>query len=274
MNSKIKIELGSVQKTLLLPLWGRAVETRKENPMLVDNTAAEIIDKIDYDFSTITANTSFVTQLAWIARSIHIDDTVKKFLSNYPDAAVVNIGCGLDTTYERVNNGKLFWYDLDLPDVISLRKIFMTETVNRRFISSSALNEDWINQIKSKDRVFLIAAGVIYYFDEEQAKKFFNMIADNFIYAEMIFDAVTPLGVKAANQSVIKETGMDASAVLKWGIKSAGVLETWNPKIKLIKEYPLFKGVKKGYSFKEKYGMFLSDLLKIMYMVHLEFEKR
>jgi O-methyltransferase involved in polyketide biosynthesis len=77
MSENIAIELGNVKKTLLLPLWGRAVETRKKKPLLVDKTAAEIVDKIDYDFSTIANNISEITQLAWIARSLHIDQIIR-----------------------------------------------------------------------------------------------------------------------------------------------------------------------------------------------------
>jgi O-methyltransferase involved in polyketide biosynthesis len=116
-----------VQKTLLLPLWGRAVETRKSHPLLEDRAAARIIDSIDYDFSTIAGNINPVTQYAWIARSIHIDRTIRRFLRDYPKATVVNLGCGLDTTYDRVDNGSLHWYDLDLPDVIELRRRFVQE---------------------------------------------------------------------------------------------------------------------------------------------------
>jgi O-methyltransferase involved in polyketide biosynthesis len=178
MTEKIKIELGSVQKTLLLPLWGRAAETRKPNPMLIDTAAAEIIDKIDYDFSTIISKISFVTQLAWIARSIHIDRTINNFLSAHPEGTIVNLGCGLDTTYERVNNGKLTWYDLDLPDVISLRKTFIRETHNRKFISASIADEKWIEQISGKHPVLFTAAGVLYYLEEPELKKFLKMIPE------------------------------------------------------------------------------------------------
>jgi hypothetical protein len=64
---------------------------------------------------------------------------------------------------------------------------------------------------------------------------------------------------------------MDEAAILKWGIKSSKVLETWGLGIKVLEEYPLFKGIKKGLTFKEKYGLFLSDLLKIMYMAQVRF---
>ena len=271
MTDKIKIDLGSVQKTLLLPLWGRAVETKKPKPILIDTAAAEIINKIDYDFSTITAKIRFVTQLAWIARSFHIDNTIKSFLSFHPDAHIVNIGCGLDTTYERVNNGKLSWYDLDLPDVMELRKTFMHETENRKFITASLLDDSWVSYIKNRDNVFFIAAGVLYYFDETQVRQFFSLLADKFPYSEIIFDAVTPQGLNAANKGVIKDSGMDESAYLKWSIKNSRALQSWDSRINIINEYPLFKEFKKPLSFKEKYGTFLSDLFKIMFIVHLRF---
>ena len=34
----------------------------------------------------------------------------------------------------------------------------------------------------------------------------------------------------------------------------------------------MFEGFKKGYSLKMKYGLWMSDLLKIMSMVHLKIE--
>ncbi|MGE5410463.1 MAG: class I SAM-dependent methyltransferase, partial [Clostridiales bacterium] len=122
MSDKTAIELGSVQLTLLLPLWGRAVETKKSRPLLKDPTALEIISKIDYDFSAMAQSVDDVTQFEWIARSIHMDKAIREFLGKHPKATIVNVGCGLDTTFDRVDNGSLRWYDLDLPDVIELRE--------------------------------------------------------------------------------------------------------------------------------------------------------
>ena len=271
MNGKIKIGLGSVQETLLLPLWGRAVETQKANPKLSDTTALEIINKIDYDFSTITSNINRISQLAWIARSLHIDDTIKAFLALHPEASIVNLGCGLDTTYERVNNERLSWYDLDLPDVIELRKTFMQETGNRKFISASLLDDGWIDQIKDNTRALFVAAGVLYYFEENQLKKFFSMLAEKFPCCELVFDAVTLRGLNVANKKVIKDGGMDESALLKWSLENTQTLLSWDNHIQILDDYPLFKGFKQSLSFKEKFGTFLSDKLMIMFIVHLKF---
>ena len=147
MSEKITVDLGNVQKTLFLPLWGRAVESKKENPLLVDKTALQIIEAVDYDFSTLTDNISDLTQVAWIMRSMCVDEAVRVFLEKYPKGTIVNIGCGLDTTFDRIDNGSVVWYDLDLPDVIRLRRQFIKETERRKFISASFLDECWLNQI-------------------------------------------------------------------------------------------------------------------------------
>jgi O-methyltransferase involved in polyketide biosynthesis len=80
MSAKIKIVLGDIQKTMLLPLWGRAEEINKKKPLLIDKTAVEIVSRIDYDFSKISGNVKKVSQLSWIARCINIDNAVRKYI--------------------------------------------------------------------------------------------------------------------------------------------------------------------------------------------------
>ncbi|WP_203665178.1 hypothetical protein [Streptomyces parvus] len=56
-----KPHLGTVQETLLIPLYARAVENRKEQALLRDARAEEIVASIDYDApggSTLICRTS------------------------------------------------------------------------------------------------------------------------------------------------------------------------------------------------------------------------
>lgn len=273
MSEKISVELGSVQITLLLPLWGRAIEAQKRNPRINDKTAQDIINKIDYDFTKIARGIHNVTQFEWIARSLHIDRTINKFLDKYPKATIVNIGCGLDTTFERVDNGKLFWYDLDLPDVIKLRKKFISESERRIFISRSFLDDSWFSELHIEDNVLFMAAGLLYYFEENQIKEIFNKISSGFPGSEFIFDAASSLGVKISNKKVIQSSGLDEKSFLKWGLESALEISKWNNRIEVLKEYPMFKRMTKGLGLKDKITAFISDKYKIMYMVHLRFLK-
>jgi O-methyltransferase involved in polyketide biosynthesis len=271
MASKLSIDLGNVQKTLLLPLWGRAVESRKKDPLMADPLAAQMVQRIDFDFSTIAKNMSRITQLAWIVRSLHIDLCVRRFLQEFPKASIVNIGCGLDTTFERVDNGTLAWYDMDLPDVIEMRKELIGESMRRKFLSCSFLADEWIRRIPHNEGILLIAAGVLYYFDESELKNFFGRMADAFPKGEMIFDAASPLGIRVANKKVIERGGMDQSAVLKWGLDNAEEIRRWDDRILILEEYPIFRGMKKKMNLRDKIGTSFSDFLEIMSMVHLRF---
>ena len=269
MSEKVAVDLGNVQKTLLLPLWGRAVESQKEKPLLVDRTAVRIVESVNYDFSTLTANLSDLTQAAWIMRSLCIDETIKGFLKKYPQGTIVNIGCGLDTTFDRIDNGSVLWYDLDLPDVIELRRQFIQETERRKFICASFLDECWLNEIGASANVLFIAAGVLYYFEENEVKEFLIRLADRFPGSEIVFDASSPRGIKTANRMVIKRSGLDEKSFLKWGLKNAETLTTWDKRFRVLNTHYYFGKNGQHLGLRIRLIGWVSDRLKIQYMVHL-----
>jgi len=269
MNYQNEINLGSVQETMLLPLWGRAVETLKPGPLLIDNKAVEIISTLQYDFSTIAKNISKISRASWIARSIFFDKKISEFISANSNATVVNVGCGLDTTFDRIDNGKINWIDLDLPDAIELRKRFFQESERRRFISKSVFDTTWYDDILNKDKVMLLIAGVLYYFDESEVKKLFNEIHTYLPAAEIIFDHASKLGIKFSNEQVLKRGGMNESAYLKWGTDDIYEIEKWDSFIKVISNMPMYKEHKKNYPLTKRIGMNIADRLRVMSLAHI-----
>jgi O-methyltransferase involved in polyketide biosynthesis len=267
MTEKINIDLGNVQKTLFLPLWGRAVESIKPKPMLVDETAVKIIDQIDFDFSQVAQNIDAITQIAWIKRSLFCDRVVKEFLASYPGGTIVNIGCGLDTTFERTDNGKLKWYDLDLPDVIKLRSQFVKENWRRKFITASFLENDWLENIEVNENVLFLAAGVFYYFKETEIKEFFLRLIDRVPGSQILFDVSSPLGVRIANKKVIESAGLDESSYLTWGLGKKKDILAWDASIEIIGTYYYFRTLRIG--LRNFLMGTLSDYLGIQYMLHL-----
>ncbi|MBN2499525.1 MAG: class I SAM-dependent methyltransferase [Anaerolineales bacterium] len=268
MTEKINIELGNVQKTLFLPLWGRAVESRKRKPMLVDETAVRIIDQVNYDFAPITANMDELSQIAWIKRSLICDQVIDKFLEQYPEGTIVNIGCGLDTTFERVNNGKLRWYDLDLPDVIALRGKFIQESERRTFIASSFLDKDWLEQIEVNGNVLFMSAGVFYYFEEETVRDFVLGLLEAYPGSELVFDVSSPVGVRVANKKVVESSGLDERSHLVWGVEDKKDILAWDSRIRLLGMYYYFRTLRIG--LRNFLMGTMSDLLGIQYILHLE----
>ena len=264
------IQLGSVQKTLLLPLWGRAIETQKPKPLLVDNKAVSIINSIPYDFTVIAENIHPISRIGWVARSIYFDKKIKEFINVFPDATIVNIGCGLDTTFDRVDNGKIHWYDLDLPDTIELRKKYISETNRCCFISKSVLDASWYDAIDKKNKVMFLIAGVLYYFDENEVKKMFKDFHTTLPGLEIVLDYASERGIKLSNKVVLNKGGMDKSAYLKWSINDIMEIEKWADYIKVISHEPMYKVHKKNYSFFNRIGMSIADAMKIMSLAHIK----
>ncbi len=115
--------------------------------MLIDNLAVEAVNRLDYDFSKIEGIDS-ISNLGWIARCSHIDRTIREFITKRPNATVVNLGCGLDTAFWRVNDSTVNWFDLDLPNVIELRSKLLPKHAHVQSIASSAFDSKWFSYIK------------------------------------------------------------------------------------------------------------------------------
>jgi len=267
MTEKIKIDLGNVQKTLFLPLWGRATESKKQHPILVDETAVKIIERVDFDFSLLTQNLDEISQIGWIKRSLYCDQIVRKFLEKYPNGTIVDIGCGLDTTFERTDNGRMKWYDLDLPDVIELRNKFMKENERRKFIATSFLEKGWLGDIEVAGNVLFIAAGVFYFFDSEIIKEFVIRLIDMYPNSELVFDVSSPLGVKMANKKVVEGAGLDKKSHLVWGLEKKEDILSWDKRIRIVGTYYYYQTQVDG--LRNRLIGKISDFLGIQYMIHL-----
>ena len=230
MKATAKVELGTVQETLLIPLWARAVEANRTEPILCDMKAAEMVAAIDYDFNKFAKGKA--SQVGCCLRASILDDWVREFLWEHPGGTVIEIGAGLDTRFERLDNGEMLWFDLDLPDVIALRRRFFAETERRRFISRSVLTTEWLPVVaESGPGPFLfVAEGVFMYFEERQVKGLLAMLADHFPGSLIAFDAMSPLMVRMQKRH---DTVNETSARFRWGLSDIKDLEGWDPRYEL-----------------------------------------
>jgi O-methyltransferase involved in polyketide biosynthesis len=272
MRTRIKINLGNIQKTLFMPVWARATETKKDRPVLIDRTAVEIIESVDFDFSEMSGNIPEISQISWIARCLRFDLIVKDFINKNPNGTIVNIGCGLDTSYERTDNSSIRWYDLDLPEVIELKRKFLKETYKRNFLSCSFLDTKWFDEIIINEKVMFISTGVFVYFEEAEIKDFIIKVADRFNFCELFFDVTSPKGVEIANQ-VIQKSGFDSGSFFKWGLTDKSIITSWDNRIKLLDTYHTFNIDGLDLSDENKKMAMISDSLDIQYMVHLKITK-
>jgi len=202
-KKKIRTNLKNVHETLLLPLWGRAEAAKMKDPVLNDRKAIELINHIDYDFSKFRSQIRKFEILTLAMRAKELDAIIREFINVHPEGTIVNIGAGLDTTFYRVNNGQIKWYDLDVSQVIDLRNTLLPQSEQLKSISKSMFDESFLVDIeKPKDGILFFASGVLIYFEEERVRAFFKMIASHFPHSEIAFDTMTPLGIYIAGKIV------------------------------------------------------------------------
>jgi len=207
MEDKHQARLGAVQETLFIPLAARARETQRKHPVLRDPKAVEMVRSIDYDAAKYGRGAGgFVTVL----RTAIIDFWVRGFLAAHPAATVVELGTGLNTRFERVDNGQVHWFDLDLPDTIELRRNFFTETERCRMVAASVLEEDWLPVVAhSRGPYFFVAEGVLVYLPEDQVMAALARIAARFPGALLALDTYPKQTFDRQHQLAARR-GMDA----------------------------------------------------------------
>ncbi len=273
----MKSELNSqtVQNTMLLPLWGRATASAKNLEILNDKEAMEIIKNCDYDFSTIAKTFGEFGGICYIVRARKIDDAIRKFIRKHPRASIVNIGAGLDTTFSRVDNGSINWYNLDLPDAIAFRQKFLPDSPRNTSIAKSLFDTTWFDHVifNRRDGILFVSAGVFYYFKEEQLKAIFQAMAQRFPGGEIYFDAESRQAVKKSNR-MVEKTG-NKGAMMYFYVNHLNDLEHWSPDIQAIACEKYFKGipVNRQWGFGIRVMMKISDRINMMKFIHLRFSE-
>ncbi|MFN2198934.1 MAG: class I SAM-dependent methyltransferase [Anaerolineales bacterium] len=245
MPEATKPNLSGVAETLLITLYIRATESQRPDALIKDERAEALVRQLDAETLRKTlALTEDTGRLVLILKSREFDRFAQDFLGRHPDAAVVQFGCGLDTRFERVcselpDNGQVDWYDLDLPEVIDLRRALIgDEGGNYHLLAGSVLEDVWLEAVEPhRQRPFLfMAEGVFMYFTEGQVKTLMLTLKENFPAAELVFDAYSPFMRWAHNLRVFRKR---IGAHLNWDLKHSQDLEGWGAGIRLLDEsYP------------------------------------
>lgn len=209
---KYHIKRNSVQETLLLPLYARSKSTELYPEIFKDPKSAELIQKIDYDFSTFENNSQKLMQrfgyLECAMRQYDLMSEVKEYLEKNPEASVVNIGCGLDQTGENCDNGTCKIYNLDFPDVIEARNQMIPSQERVRNIGVDINDISWFKEIDKTNGVVFFAAGVFYYFQKKQFDILVSKMAVAFPMGMLVFDAANKKACRMMIKSWVQKMGI------------------------------------------------------------------
>jgi len=235
---KLALEISDpVAQTLLLPLHARLQEAGRPHPLVRDERAVRIASQLDYNAASATMSAH--DQVATLLRLRQFDRRAQDFLRRTARPVVVHLGCGLDTRFDRLDDGRVRWVDLDLPEVIDLRRKLIGETARCRMLGRSALDPAWMDEVgrvKGPSCLFL-AEGVLPYFEPAQVRWLVQTLHRRFPGSELVFDALSP-GMIRLHQVEIRRSRV--STLLQWGLAHPKELEGWADGIRLLNAWYYF----------------------------------
>ncbi|NCB06276.1 MAG: class I SAM-dependent methyltransferase [Clostridia bacterium] len=265
--------LSKVSQTLYIPLMGRIYASRRHPAVLYDAAALAMEPKLPPEVRRLSGQTEY-TLLASAVRSRNVDETVRRFLCAHPDGVIVNVGCGLDTAYQRNDNGVALWFDLDMPDVISLRRQYFPLGARERELPYSMFDGQWVRDVQAEGErpLLAIASGLFYYFPEKQVIEWMTMLSA-FPYAELAFDAVSSRGIAHTRRFMRRMKKQDAQ--MFFALDDAKAFAQKIPtSVTVLGEERFYRLACRAWKASPitRVMMWVSDKLQMVKMVRLRFE--
>jgi len=252
----------TVSETALLTLRSRVIETGKKNPVLEDPVGKECLDRLadlippDTQKRIMERKLSPVLTRHLALRARKYDQLSLEFLSTHPDGLIVNLGCGFDTRFWRLGIEESQYLELDLPEVIQLKKKILGEKITFRTMEGSVLEKEWIHSVKSvqTSKVLFLAEGLFMYFTPDQSIKTLKNIAGSFQNSRLVVEVVHEkytrgIRKKMVEQKMRRKAGSTAGDYFLFGISKANELETFHPDFRIHGEWSFFedKDLKPGF---------------------------
>lgn len=215
-----------ISETLIIPLLAKAKESRRKDPIVEDAKALEVIQQLTFDTARFEGGE--ISDLGIISRTQVLDKEIRRLSNAGAGLVIINLGAGLDTRESRIADAGITWFDLDLPEVINLRRRFFEENERTRFISKSVLDDSWTEEIPVEDteNLVIVAEGLLMYFPESEVREILKKLSEKYPGAHMYFDVVHSYFV-----------GKGITGKFLWGIDKAEDIEKLNENIELVKAW-------------------------------------
>lgn len=265
---KKKNTLKGLEDTLYIPLMARIYASKKFSEFFYDEKALSLESFIPTN--EIKENSTEYFYMASVCRQYTIDKKIRKFVETNNLSNVVFLGAGLETAYSRIGNKTVNFYQVDLPDVIEVRRSLLGEAENECLISGDMFSLDWIKEVDISLPTLLVVSGVYQYFKEEKILSMISDMKDRIKNGELVFDATNSTGLKLANKYVKKTGNRDAQMYFSIDdpIEFANKTQT-----ELLSLDGFFKDalkICKGLKFMTRVYMYFADKLNRTLIMHLK----
>lgn len=248
--------LSDVSVTSLVTLYCRAIESQTAEPILRDEMAIKITgqlnpmlarseDRLARSLANGKVNKNLVVHIA--LRSRKYDEYTRAFLAQHPNGIVVNLGCGMDTRFFRIDNGQVIFFDLDLPELIAFKRQFVQESDRYTLIGASVFDDGWMGQVAQAGHpaVLFLAEGVLMYLEPDPVKALILKLQAHFPGSELVCEVVNSLWLSKAFKPMVNRkmqcgAGLGKEAEFQFGIPDSRTLETWGPGIEFLDDWAYF----------------------------------
>lgn len=225
-----KVDLTGAPATMLFTLYARALHNRSPNPVLRDPYAEQAVRRVDHDFDQTGMRGA--VPLAMALRGDLFDRMVADRIAQHPEVTVLHLGCGLDSRGLRLDlPPSVEWYDIDLPEVIELRRKIYDEPEGHHTIAASVTDPTLFDQIPRDRRVLVIAEGLSMYLSAQEGTGLLRRIEQHFPAGDVIMDMQNRWTARVGN--VINSPVRAAKATLRWGLGSGAELVNQIPGLAL-----------------------------------------
>ncbi|NPC72499.1 MULTISPECIES: class I SAM-dependent methyltransferase [Corallococcus] len=230
------VNLTGVPETMLWTLHNRASEARRPDGFLRDPDCVRVADAIDYDYVRSFGKANASHSL----RSRVFDDAVRPWMAAHPGGAVVELAAGLETQFHRVDDGRVRWYCVDLPESLEVRERLLPASERCRFIARSALDLTWMDEVDVSHGVFITAQGLLMYFPEIEVRRLLTAVIERFPGVELMFDTI-PEWFSRATLKGMNVTPHYQTPPMPWGVSRAGLeplLRSWSSRVTRVEFAP------------------------------------
>ena len=264
--------LGVVEDTLFVPMLSRIYASEHCPQILYDQKALDLKKKLPSGLLKSDAQSQY-TLLASAVRSANMDRFIRAFLERRPDGIIVQLGCGLETTYHRCDNGHTRWYAVDLPHVVEYRRELLPEPEREIYLAGDAFAENWIRQIRTDTPgapVLVTAGGLFHYFEENKVVELLRMLT-GFGEIEIVFDTVSKSGMAMMRKKYMKQVGHGDAQMFFYVDSAAKLAGKIGGGVRVLAEEPYYRHIpQSGLKLSTKVSVAVSDRLCMVKMVHFE----
>ncbi len=180
--------LTGVSETALLTLQVRASEARRPDSIIDDPMAIQVVDAIDFDW----AKFGLGRRQDMAVRALAFDKQARRYLADHPQATVVALAEGLQTSFYRLDAAgvghEFRWLTVDLPPMIDLRRKLLPASERVEMCAQSALDFSWMDRVQSEHGVFITSEGLLMYLQPDEALGLIAACAERFPGGRMMFD--------------------------------------------------------------------------------------